>query len=751
MSLFSCFQIVRYRWLDLIWPLLLTLIPLSISLNQNFEYEYWLSFSLLAAFITPFFGALRNQKLLDLPFKYFYFTNLFIIPIIIFFSSFTLSKITGSACEPNISFVWFFILGYPAWMIGIGFTMITRHLTQRKSVAIAMSTQALILLLLLLSAGIIFWFMPQKRITHLLLSHLHGPIYDTWIPIDWGIIYARLCHLLLGMYLAGLFFHPSHLKFNAKTILGFVIILFMFAGQTNFPSLHHGKFLLEKRLPLKKSHSYFTLHYSNPNSESAYEKKIDLLFHQAKFDIYDLSKIFTDFPEHTDIYVYPDINSKKLWFGGDRTDITDVVTPSIHILADSFPHPTMRHELVHALASKSAFFGLGFHPNMAFTEGIAVAFAPQDRDLSLSASIAAMKAQGRLPDLSELFSPLFWTNSGPRAYITAGGFIEHLLGTYGPEKVIKLYSGKSWSQVIQRSLANELMVWQQKIEETASAQKEDLGAEKIFRHPGVFYDQCPHSKAVMSRRPNKDLFTALRQPSGWNTSNYWQWRLRLNPNDKKAQFNEIWINLSDNVKHAKQYNLQEFSKLSETLDTQLSWPIKTLEDLDFLLLKVDLDFLYKHQEKDYLVHLSKINDNDDLTRRLDDATKRKILARILVMQSKIGLQQKLNWIKYLAGLADIPTSPPSDKQNWIFAYLKTFVKSPSILKPDELMTEPVSEQASASMRYMWHLNIGISLMKEKQWALASTSLEKAKHYATPAKIIYLDLLLKMSKWSLSTE
>ena len=636
-------------------------------------------------------------------------------------------------------------------MTGIGFAMITRHISQKKSLPIAIVTQALILFLLLLSAVMIFWLMPQKRITHLLLSHLHGPIYDTWIPIEWGIVYARFCHLITGVYLAYLFFHPGRITFNVKTALGFGIILCMFAGQLHFPSLHHGKFLLEKRLPLRKSHTNFTLHYSNLNSDPIYEKKIDLLFHQATFDIYDLSKIFTDIPEHTHIYVYPDINSKKLWFGGDKTDITDVVTPSIHILAESFPHPTMRHELVHALASKSAFFGLGFHPNMAFTEGIAVAFAPQDRDLSLSESIAAMKAQGRLPDLSELFSPLFWTNSGARAYITAGGFIEHLLDTYGPENIIRLYSGTPWNQVIERTLAKELIVWQQRIEKTTGTQREDLGAEKIFRHPGVFYDQCPHSKAVMSRSANHDLFTALRQPSGWNTSNYWQWRLFLNPKDKKAQFNEIWRDLSDKFKHAKQYNLQEYSQLRDTINTQLRWPIKTLEDLDYLLLKIDLEFLYKQKENDYLVNLNEIHNNSDLTRRLDDGTKRKILARILVMQSTVDLQPKLNWIRYLAGLAEIPKYAPSETKDWIFTYLKTFTTSPFLPKAKVLMNQPINKEASTSMRYMWHLNIGIRLMEEKQWALAIISLKKAKQHTKPAKSIYLDLLMKMSQWSLLGE
>ena len=44
-----------------------------------------------------------------------------------------------------------------------------------------------------------------------------------------------------------------------------------------------------------------------------------------------------------DIYAYPDARLKKLWFGGGATDVTDVVTPGVHITAGGRRATNQRH------------------------------------------------------------------------------------------------------------------------------------------------------------------------------------------------------------------------------------------------------------------------------------------------------------------------------------------------------------------------------------------------------------------------
>src|SRR5690606_30180103 len=128
---------------------------------------------------------------------------------------------------------------------------------------------------------------------------------------------------------------------------------------------------------------------------------------------------------HIWIYVYADGRLKKTLFGAGETDVTDVYTPTVHITAESFPHSTLRHELVHALLSSHAPFGLGFHPNIAITEGFAEALAPRIRTLDLDVASAALISTGKLKNMENLFSPLFWLESGERSYTAAGSFLRY--------------------------------------------------------------------------------------------------------------------------------------------------------------------------------------------------------------------------------------------------------------------------------------------------------------------------------------
>src|SRR5262249_264444 len=111
-------------------------------------------------------------------------------------------------------------------------------------------------------------------------------------------------------------------------------------------------------------------------AETGVPLKIQRLHRDAQFHVNELRKLWGAAGQNgpqVEMYVCQWDDGKKVWFGGGSTDVTDVYTPTVHITGEAWPPPTLRHELVHALASGVAYHGLGFHPNMAFTEGLAVA------------------------------------------------------------------------------------------------------------------------------------------------------------------------------------------------------------------------------------------------------------------------------------------------------------------------------------------------------------------------------------------
>ena len=82
----------------------------------------------------------------------------------------------------------------------------------------------------------------------------------------------------------------------------------------------------------------------------------------------------------------------------------------IHTTLSESQHSTIRHELVHALASFDSYLSLGFHPNIAITEGLAVALAPEDRLLSLDDASASLIINKKISSLEKIFLLLLLVN-----------------------------------------------------------------------------------------------------------------------------------------------------------------------------------------------------------------------------------------------------------------------------------------------------------------------------------------------------
>ncbi len=177
-----------------------------------------------------------------------------------------------------------------------------------------------------------------------------------------------------------------------------------------------------------------------------------------------------------------------------------------------------------------AFHGLGFHPNMALTEGLAEALAPTRRSLDLDTSSGYLIAKNKVGSIADLFSPLFWKESGSRAYTIAGSLMLYLIKNYDLSTVKRLYMGESLERVFPNKHKLIIEKWKEMVLSKYNASKSDIEAEALYRSPGVLRDICPHTKALLYSK-HKSFWQTIRQPSGWNYKDYWLWRTTINPND----------------------------------------------------------------------------------------------------------------------------------------------------------------------------------------------------------------------------
>ena len=177
--------------------------------------------------------------------------------------------------------------------------------------------------------------------------------------------------------------------------------------------------------------AHFDIYY-DLNTISAWN--IDLI---AREHEYQLDRVITylDVPAPSTriaSYIYGSADQKKRLMGARHTSIERPGADEMHLNNASFPHPVLKHELVHVMSAAfgNALFGgsywIGFH------EGLAEAVDWQDTPMNPHEWSRAMRELGLAPRLENLLSMTgFWTAASSRSYTLCGSFVRFLIERYG--------------------------------------------------------------------------------------------------------------------------------------------------------------------------------------------------------------------------------------------------------------------------------------------------------------------------------
>lgn len=451
---------------------------------RNLEYEYAIATAWAVTFACIICGIFAPITWLQTKEKWntLDFVLLAGLPLVAYLPGSFMFAVNLCPCSGPGYYFWMTLMVLPGGWLGIGLMLWIGRSRMSRSRIVRWGVSAFPFGLALVAAGLM-WFFPQKRITSVLLGFLHGPIYDRWIAVDEGVVWSRIGHALIGLILiavAGGIIKRGQWLYRVALMVAFAVLVV--AHQA--PSQGHGFAALNRELPDVIQIENIELRYkkrSNMDEEIAGRLASDAAFHVIEL----MTTLGTEISEPIRIYAYADSDQKKILFGGGHTDITDVWTPSVHIELEDSPHPTLRHELAHAVASYVSWHGIGFHPNMLLTEGLAMALAPTDQSLGFDQMAASMIQTGRFHSVENLMNPLgFWSESGSRSYVVAGSFLRWLSEKYGPAAVRTIYSGQSIANVTKDSPSNLMAAWKKDILEKHN-KADDLVVESITRQPSV--------------------------------------------------------------------------------------------------------------------------------------------------------------------------------------------------------------------------------------------------------------------------
>jgi len=208
-------------------------------------------------------------------------------------------------------------------------------------------------------------------------------------------------------------------------------------------------------------------------------------------------------------FYFADRGQKARWFGAYGVEMAKPWQRAIYLDHRGFPHPSLRHEIAHAVASAfgDPLLGVatrhGVFINPGLIEGLAVAVdwpATYDRPTPHEA-VRALQQLGMDPLIERLLSLQFVSVSSARGYTTAGSFLRFLLDAYGAAKLRAVYrSGGDFEAAYGVPLATLEAAWRKMLAAIELPPGSVEAQRERFRGGSVFARPCPHAVAARRER-----------------------------------------------------------------------------------------------------------------------------------------------------------------------------------------------------------------------------------------------------------
>lgn len=401
-------------------------------------------------------------------------------------------------CDPWAGTGWMLVLPIPSALFGAGLGAFARALAPTAKRAALYVTGALVLPLAwglsTLYRGPAFFLFDHA------FGYFPGPLYDEVVVFSGSVLaYRALTLAWVGALLLGCLALGTRKRRFGLMAVGVAVLAFgVEAAYGDTFGLRSTDASVARALGGTKTVDDLELHYPREWSDD----QVDELVRDATFRATQVRESLGLAPgAPVRVWMHRSTEEKRRLVGAASTSFAKPWRREVHVHAMGFPHPVLRHELVHAYAAgvASGPFGTpgGFFPNNPLIEGFAVAFDVDDDGLTLDQWAKAMRDLELAPDVTALFSPAGFLTSAPsRAYTYAGAFLRFLERTFGREKVLELYrAGDLATLGDPKSLVERFHAH---LESVAIAPPERASAQRRFSRPSVFRRNCAREVSALT-------------------------------------------------------------------------------------------------------------------------------------------------------------------------------------------------------------------------------------------------------------
>ncbi len=363
------------------------------------------------------------------------------------------------------------------------------------------------------SLGVTLWSVhsgPAAFAFDHLLGWWPGPIYDEAVRIDERLVLWRLGTLA---WTAALLAAPSAFDrppgrsaaaFGAA-ILAVLCLKGAMAARGDLPS----RSAIAAELGGRRQGQRCDLHYPREKPVPEAER----LFRDCELSVRAVSEsLGIARPPRVTVWVYRSAAEKLRLVGAGRTSYTKPWLAEVHVDDAPAPHPVLRHELVHALASAFASGPLRVPAravvlvDAGLVEGLAVAAEAPRGEWTAHEWARAMRDLGLMPRLPALMGATGFLGAPPaRAYLAAGSFVRFLLDRRGAAAVQRLYAGQDWAGAFGEPLASLEAEWSRFLDGVAVPPDLLASAEARFRPEGLFSRRCAREVGGLEGRAREAL------------------------------------------------------------------------------------------------------------------------------------------------------------------------------------------------------------------------------------------------------
>ncbi len=354
----------------------------------------------------------------------------------------TLRTRLGSPCDPFGSVAFVPLILVPTSLLVAALGRVVATLTKRWWTSL-LACGAIVFASALHTTWPIL-FGPQVFAFNHLGGFMPGPLYDEDLLVTSSLLWFRLGTVLLALALS-----------TRRPLVALLFILVEANGvQLGF---RMNDAALAEALGGRAETDELVLYYPRGFSD----EDVSRILGDLRFRHHQNVEFFGEQPPgKVRVWWYRTPAEKQRLVGAAHTQFAKPWRREVHVNGLGFPHPVIKHELVHAMAAPwgappfgvtASVFGLA--PHAGVIEGLAVAADNPWDELTLHEWAAAMKKKNLLPDVAALMTPQGFYGAPPsRAYTTAGSFIRYLAETHGRDKLRELYRDGDFARVYGEAL-----------------------------------------------------------------------------------------------------------------------------------------------------------------------------------------------------------------------------------------------------------------------------------------------------------